>query len=81
LAERDELRVTRAEMVELQEAVPAAFDTALESYLAEIDDAAPAIESAYQQGLNQGFRSVYLLFGGAAALSLVALVLVGRPRR
>ncbi|RXW31360.1 MFS transporter [Propioniciclava flava] len=80
LAKQDELRTTREQMVELRDAIPAAFDTALTTYLDEIDQAAPDIELAYQRGLNQGFRGVYLLFGGAAALALVALALVGRPR-
>lgn len=77
---RDELATTRGQLVELRDAVPGAFDQALQTYLGEIDAAAPRVEAAFQQGLNRGFAGIYLLLGGACVLALGALTLVGRPR-
>lgn len=78
LAKRSELETTRTQMTELKDGVPGAFEQAKATYLAEIDERAPRIEAAFQGGLNAGFRDLYLLFAGACALTLGALLFVGR---
>ena len=86
---REELRGGRAELVttlaqlqELRDAVPGAFEASKADYLAEIDARGGRIEHAFQSGLNGGFRDLYILFAGACALTLAALLLVGRsPHR
>lgn len=82
---REDLRGGRAELVttlgqlqELHDAVPAAFETSKDAYLAEIDARGPRLEAAFQGGLNAGFRDLYILFSGACVLTLLALVFVGR---
>ena len=78
LAKRAELETTRTQMTELKDGVPAAFEQAKANYLAEIDERAPRIEATFQSGLNGGFRDLYILFAGACALTLGALLFVGR---
>ena len=82
---REDLRGGRAEMIttlgqlqEMHDAVPGAFEASKATYLAEIDARAPRIEAAFQGGLNEGFRNLYILFAGACVLTLGALMLVGR---
>lgn len=73
-----EITTTRAQLVEMKAAVPGTFDQAKSDYLAEITARTPQIETAFQSGLNVGFRNLYILFAGACALTLGALLFVGR---
>lgn len=86
-AGRDELDDTRSELADsvekmavLRDAVPGAFDRALEDYLAEIDRRAPRIEATFATGLGAGFRGVYLFDLAVCLLALGVIVAVPRPR-
>lgn len=66
-------------MTTLKDAVPGAFETAKDGYLAEIIKAEPQIESVFQSTLNDGFKNVYLTSAIAAALA-VCMLLVYRKK-
>lgn len=74
-ATRDEMADTVSKMTELKAAVPGAFQTALDDYLAEIDARGPSLQETYSMTLGEGFKGVYLLYGAACLLALVVLVL------
>ena len=80
-AGRAEVVTTLGQLREMREAVPRTFEQAKVGYLAEIDARADRIEGAFQQGLNKGFRDLYLLFAATCLLTLAALLAVGRPPR
>lgn len=61
------------QMEDIKEAIPQAFNDALEDYLIEIDNNAQEIETAYQTTLNKGFKNIYLLTAVTAGLALVIL--------
>ncbi len=69
-----EMETTADHMEELKNAVPAAFDTALNEYLAEIDKQGDALEQCFQDTLNEGFFNIYLLTVITAAVALLVLV-------
>lgn len=60
-------------MTKLNDSIPAAFDTAKNNYLTEIDKQQPAIETEFQKTLNTGFKQLYLTVAIAATLALVIL--------
>lgn len=62
-----------AQMTELRDAVPGAFDKALENYVAEIDNKGADIEEVFQSTLNEGFSDIYLLTVITSALALLIL--------
>ena len=68
-----EMKTTAAHMEELRDAVPGAFDTALDNYLAEIDGKSDEIEACFQDTLNEGFSDIYLLTVITAAIALLVL--------
>ncbi|MCB0912137.1 MAG: MFS transporter [Propionibacteriaceae bacterium] len=76
---RADLTETRHEMVVLRDAVPGAFETAKNDYLAEIDALSPRLEKTFQDTLNGGFRGIYLATLAAAVLA--AALLLAYPRR
>ncbi|MGC3993282.1 MAG: MFS transporter [Propionicimonas sp.] len=76
----DDLATTRAQLVELRDAVPGAFETAKENYLAEIDALSPTLEQTFADTLNTGFRGIYLSTMSAALAAGVLLLLSGRRR-
>lgn len=61
-------------MTTLKNAVPGAFETAKDGYVAEIVKAEPQIESVFQSTLNDGFKNVYLTSAIAAALAVCVLL-------
>lgn len=62
-------------METLKAAVPNAFNTAKENYLAEIDNEEPAIQDEFQKTLNGGFGQVYLTVAIASTLAFLLLLL------
>jgi len=78
---RGGLHVTIYQMNVLKDAVPGAFDEALQAYLLEIDRRAPAVEATFQTTLNRGFRDLYLFYGASCLLLLVLLPLTPLPAR
>ena len=73
MAAAADMKITAAHMQELRDAVPAAFDTALDTYLTEIDDKSDEIETCFQDTLNEGFSDIYLLTVITAAIALLVL--------
>lgn len=71
IAEMEDLS---AKMTTLKDAVPGAFDTAKDNFVAEIIDKGPQIEEAFQSTLNDGFKNVYLTSAIAAALAMLVLL-------
>lgn len=65
---------TISKMKDLENAVPAVFEEANKSYLAEIDKLAPKIESEFQNTLNEGFKQVYLATGISALAGMLLLI-------
>jgi hypothetical protein len=65
---------TIAKMVELQADVPVAFDNAKNDYLVLIDARKPAIQKAFQDTLNIGFKNVYLTTIVASLLAMFLLL-------
>ncbi|MDJ0305890.1 MULTISPECIES: MFS transporter [Dehalobacter] len=66
-------RDTIEKMTVLKDAVPGAFDTAKQNYLAEIDQRSTAIESEFQKTLNSGFKQVYLTVTISSLIGLIFL--------
>ncbi|MBC3797295.1 MFS transporter [Acetobacterium tundrae] len=64
---------TVTKMTALKNAVPDAFETAKNDYLAEIDNMKTAIETEFQQTLNEGFKQVYLTVIIASVIALFSL--------
>ena len=76
-----EMQTLLDEMNELNSAVPASFDTAKESYLAEIDVRSEKIETVYQGTINEGYQSIYLTVIVSAALALILLVFYRKKKQ
>jgi len=93
IASRDKLVKARSEMATaladledtsrkltiLRDAVPAAFETAKQDYVAEIRKRSTTLETTFASTLNGGFRNIY--FSTIAASLLAALLLALYPRR
>lgn len=74
-----DLADTSRKLTILRDAVPAAFETAKEDYVAEIRKRSAALETTFADTLNGGFRNIY--FSTIAAGLLAALLLALYPRR
>ena len=68
-------------MTALKEAVPGAFLQSRDEYLAQIDALGPELERTFQEGINGGFRDLYLLYGFSCLLTLGLLPFVPKPPR
>lgn len=88
VAAREELATVSSDLTEtgrrlvvLRDAVPGAFDTARDDYLAKIEELSPTLEKTFQDTLNVGFRGIYLSTLAAAVLAALLLALYpGRTR-
>lgn len=74
-----DLADTGHKLTVLRDAVPGAFETAKDDYLAEIETLSPTLERTFAETLNTGFRGIYL--STMAASLLAGLLLVLYPRR
>lgn len=72
-AQVEEMKTLASQMAEMKDAIPGAFDTALENYLADIDACSPQIEECFQSTLNEGFSNIYLLTAITAGVALIIL--------
>lgn len=68
-----EMKTTVSHMEELRDALPGAFDEALENYLKDIDARGEQIETTFRDTLNEGFFNIYLLSVITAAVALLVL--------
>lgn len=66
-------RDTIEKMTVLKDAIPGAFDTAKQNYLAEVDQRSTVIESEFQKTLNSGFKQVYLTVTISSLIGLIFL--------
>ncbi|MDO5697135.1 MAG: MFS transporter [Dermatophilus congolensis] len=80
-AAKTKLQDTITKMTALKAAVPGAFVQSRDEYMAEIDAQAPELERTFQEGINGGFRDLYLLYGASCLLTLSLLPLVPKPPR
>lgn len=69
-----EMETLLNEMQALNDAVPAAFETAKADYLAELDAKSGEIEGIYQSTINEGYRSIYLTASVSAAIAILLLM-------
>ncbi|HEY3409507.1 MAG TPA: hypothetical protein VGK53_15150 [Propionicimonas sp.] len=74
-----DLADTSRKLTILRDAVPAAFETAKQEYVAEIRKRSATLETTFASTLNGGFRNIY--FSTIAAGLLAALLLALYPRR
>ncbi|MDO5156583.1 MAG: hypothetical protein Q4D51_11525, partial [Eubacteriales bacterium] len=70
-----EMETLSSHMGEMRDAIPGAFDTALNDYIAEIDHNSDAIEECFQSTLNKGFSDIYLLTAITSVFALLILTL------
>ena len=68
-----EMTDTISKMTALKDAVPGAFETAKNNYLAEIDINKAAIEMEFQKTLDVGFKQMYLTVTIASVIGLLIL--------
>jgi len=80
VAAQADVAETRRQMTVLSDAVPGAFDTALATYLADIDARGARLEATYQSTLGDGFRGVFAVYGAACLLMLLLLPLIPNRR-
>ena len=69
----NEMETLTGHMAIMRDAVPGAFDDALDNYLQEIDNKSDIIEETFQNTLNEGFKDIYMLTVMVAAFALVML--------
>lgn len=69
------------QLSEVKIAVPDAFKTAGENYVASVRDMSDKIEDTFQGTVNSGYRNMYLFQVGANALGLLVLLFYREPRR
>jgi EmrB/QacA subfamily drug resistance transporter len=68
-----EMTDTTDKMTALKEAIPGAFETAKNNYLAEIENRRLPIETEFQMTMNTGYKQVYLTVTISSAAALVIL--------
>ncbi len=71
---RDDLAETIGQMQEARDAVSALFDEAEANYQEAIDRDAPAIQAAYQETLDDGFRNMAIFVAGCAIVGALLLI-------
>ena len=69
-----EMTDTTDKMTALKNAIPGAFETAKDNYLAEIENRRLLVETEFQTTMNTGYKQVYLTvtISSAAALAILA---------
>ncbi len=75
------LTTTIQQMQELKAAIPTAFDTAKDNYLAEIESRRELIEITFRDTLNVGFQQVYLTVTITSLLGLLILLFYKESKR
>jgi len=73
-AAKTEMETLVSEMTSLNAAIPDAFETAKQNYLAEIDARSGQIQEVYQSTLNKGFQSIYFTVVVSSALAILLLL-------
>ncbi len=79
-AARDDLALTIGQLREARDAVPGLLDQARERYAQAVEDDAPAIQAAYQQTLDEGFRNMALFVAACALAGALLLIPYREPR-
>ncbi len=74
-----DLADTSRKLTILRDAVPGAFETAKNNYLAEIDARGPQLEQTFVRTLNTGFFGIFIASAVSAVVAL--FLLLGYPRR
>lgn len=71
---KTEMETLVSEMTSLSEAIPGAFETAKQDYLAELDARSDKLQKIYQSTLNKGYQSIYFTVIVSAALAILLLL-------
>ncbi len=79
-ASKESMETLCSEMNALREAIPGAFETAKNNYLAEIDARSGDLETTYQSTLNAGYKSIYLTALICSLLAILLLVFYGKRK-
>lgn len=74
IAVKAQMENLRSQMQTLNDAIPGAFETAKDNYLAQLDAKSGELESVYQKTLNEGYRSIYLTVAVSAVLAILLLL-------
>jgi EmrB/QacA subfamily drug resistance transporter len=74
-----DLADTAAKLTVLRDAVPGAFETAKNNYLAQIDARAPQLQQTFVDTLNGGFRGIFSSTMVSGLLALLLLLGYRRP--
>ncbi|MDO5678132.1 MAG: MFS transporter [Propionibacteriaceae bacterium] len=75
-AAKAEMEKTAAQLQELSDAAPGAFDQARDDYVAEIRANGDQLESTFQHELNMGFVNLFWFYGIACLLMLGLLAFI-----
>lgn len=75
---RNQLKDIQDKMTALKNAVPGAFVTGKNNYLAKIEEKREAMESEFQRTLNVGFKQIYLTVAISSLLAIAFLTLYRR---
>jgi EmrB/QacA subfamily drug resistance transporter len=76
-----DLADTSRKLTILRDAVPSAFETAKNTYLAEIDARGPLLEQTFVSTLNTGFFGIFTASATSAILAVLLLLAYPRRRR
>lgn len=76
---KNQLITMVSQMTTMKNAVPGAFETAKNEYLAAIDSRSLAVENEFQKTLNSGFKQVYMTVAIASVLALIILAFYKKP--
>ncbi|MBC3804951.1 MFS transporter [Acetobacterium fimetarium] len=76
---KNQLITMVSQMTAMKNAVPGAFETAKNEYLAAIDSRSLAVENEFQKTLNSGFKQVYMTVAIASVLALIILAFYKKP--
>ena len=80
-ASMKDMETTASQMEEMRDALPGAFDVALDNYLKDIDDRGEQIELTFRDTLNEGFFNIYFLSVITAAIALLVLAFYKPQKR
>lgn len=71
---KDEMSDMMNKMTQLKDAIPGAFETAKNDYIANIDTLSAPIETEYQRTLNVGFLQLYFTVAIVSLLGMLVLM-------
>ena len=80
-AAKESMEMLLSKMDALSNAIPGAFETAKDNYLAEIDARSGSLKATYQGTLNEGYKSIYMTALICSLLAILLLVFFAQKKR